>query len=237
MISLNECKCIEIYIMSPTGENLTDSQLALSFFTVSEISVRSAEAQGHIPHLSPWEMIREKLIPRASWKPNHQPITSTGPKLQKYGDAAPKPVWRQTTRPKKMHKSWHSWLFRGCFLWFRSNCQRKAQREREREIYEAQSKSLVHLSLSLSGWKAILLVDWRMMLLLREQLHQLKERRRDGEGFLPRVHLGWWVSCQMPHCPNYPASTVSPPGTHLQRSDAFPTGLTESDASNTANDS
>ncbi len=136
--------------MSPTGGNLSHSQLALSFFTVSEISVRSAEAQGHIPHLSPWEMIREKLIPRASWKPNHQPMTSTGPKLQKYGDAAPKPVWRWTTRPKKTHKSWHSCLFRGCFLWFRSNCQRKAQRERERERFMKHRASLSSICLSLS---------------------------------------------------------------------------------------
>lgn len=122
---------------------------------VSEISVRSAD--GTRPHSSLITMgndtntaHREKLIPRASWKPNHQPMASVGPKLQIYGDAAPRTVWRRKTRPKT-HKGRHSSLFKERFLWFQSNCQCTTHREREREIQEAQRKSLVHLSLSFSG--------------------------------------------------------------------------------------
>lgn len=173
-----------------------------SFFQYLKSPFGALTAQGHIPHLSPWEMIRtahwEILIPRASWKPDRQPMASSDPKLQKYGDAAPKTVWRWTTRPKKTHKGRHSSLFKGCFLWFRSNRQCHVKRQREREIYEAHRKSLVHLSLSFCGWKAILLVDWRMMLLLREQLHQPKEREeRAARASSPGCSWadGWAVKC------------------------------------------
>lgn len=117
-----------------------------------------SERRGTRPHSSLITMGNdtEKLIPRASWKPNHQPMVSAGPKLQKYGDAAPKPVWRRTTRPKKPHKGRHSWLFRGCFLWFRSNCQRKAQRERDLWSTEQVSRPSVSLFLRMKshfvGW-------------------------------------------------------------------------------------
>lgn len=39
--------------------------------------------------------------------------------------------------------------------------------------------------------------------------------KKQGRGmWLPGAQSLWWVGCQMPHCPNYPASSVSPPGTN-----------------------
>lgn len=41
--------------------------------------------------------------------------------------------------------------------------------------------------------------------------------KKQGRGmWLPGAQSLWWVACQMPHCPNYPVSSVSPPGTNLQ---------------------
>lgn len=55
------------YIADPYREKL-------SLFQYLKSPFGAQTAQGHIPHLSPWEMIctvhREKLIPRVSWKPS-----------------------------------------------------------------------------------------------------------------------------------------------------------------------
>lgn len=161
-------------------------KLTLSFFPYLKSPFGAQTAQGHIPHLSPREMIREKLIPRASWKPNHQPMASADPKLQKYGDAAPKTVEMNYKAKNAQRPTFFTFQRTFSMVWIELPMYNT---QREREIQKAQRKSLVHLSLSFSGWKAILLVDWRMMLLLREQLHQLKERRR-RRGLPPQGAVG-----------------------------------------------
>lgn len=98
------------------------------------------------------------------------------------------------------------------------------KKEKEREIYEGKKSLSLHPRLfSAPDEKPFCWLIGEWCCYLESRSIRLKEREeKASEGFLPRVQLCWWVSCQTPHCPNYPASMVSPPGTNLQRHATIP---------------
>lgn len=189
----------------------------LSLFQYLKSPFGAQTAQGHIPHLSPWEMIQRKINSQAvmetritsQWNRKLQPETEISQNSHNC-------VFRGATRPENGQRTTFSEVF---LCGFNHTADALEEGEREGDLWREKSLSLHPRLFSGAGWKAILLVDWRMMLLLRAALHQAEGA---SEGFLPGVQLCWWVSCQMPHCPNYPASMVSPPGTNLQRHATIP---------------
>lgn len=122
---------------------------------------------------------------------------------------------------QKSDKGRHSLSF---FVWFQSYSQCLGRRRKRERFMKGKSLSLFILgSFSAPDEKPFCWLIGEWCCYLESRSIRLKEREeKASEGFLPRVQLCWWVSCQMPHCPNYPASMVSPPGTNLQRHATIP---------------
>lgn len=107
-------------------------KLSLVQYLKSPIGAQTA--QGHIPHLSPREMIctahREKLIPGCHGNQNHQP---TEPKLQPDTEISQNShncVFRGTTRPKNRQRTTFFEVFL-CGFNHTANASEEGERERD----------------------------------------------------------------------------------------------------------